>query len=99
VPYGVGGSRNRQIYERNVSNAKAYLGYSSSNRDRNGNLIPPIVLAQGNGRSALPSPNRGPEEQKRANSVASGDTIISTASSNSPLKGRRGKANALAING
>jgi hypothetical protein len=26
------------------------------------------------------------EEQKRANSVASGDTIISTASSNSPLK-------------
>jgi hypothetical protein len=30
------------------------------------------------------------EEQKRANSVASGDTIISTASSNSPMKRRAG---------
>lgn len=102
-PYGGQGSRNGRMYERNVNNAKAYLGYQSSNRDRNGNIIPPVVLAANNhGRSALPSPNRGPEEQKRANSVASGDTIISTASSNSPLKGRRGKSNAgmgLAING
>jgi len=30
------------------------------------------------------------EEQKRANSVASGDTIISTASSNSPMKRKPG---------
>lgn len=90
------------MYERNVNNAKAYLGYGSGARDRNGNVVPPIVLAQapGHGRSALPSPNRGPEEQKRATSVASGDTIISTASSNSPLKGRRGKRDGgLAING
>jgi len=38
----------------------------------------------------MPSPSRGraAEEQKRANSVASGDTIVSTTSSNSPLKQR-----------
>ena len=49
-------------------------------------MLPSTLQNQGRG-SYLPSPNRlRGEEQKRANSVASGDTIISTASSNSPLK-------------
>jgi len=47
------------------------------------------MMQNNNGRSFHPSPSRQQnEENKRANSVASGDTIISTASSNSPLKRR-----------
>lgn len=94
-------SRNGRKYERNVSNARAYLGVGGAdrngegregtrgaggNRDRNGNVLPSALQ---NIRSHLTSPNRGqPEEQKRAASVASGDTIISTASSSSPMKRR-----------
>lgn len=74
-------------YSKNLSNAKAYLNNQSGPaRDRNGYVLPSTLQNQGRG-SYLPSPNRmRGEEQKRANSVASGDTIISTASSNSPLK-------------
>lgn len=75
-------------YDKNINNAKAYL--QGPIRDRNGYVLPSSL--QNGGRSYLASPNRGRnnngEEQKRANSVASGDTIISTASSNSPLKRR-----------
>ena len=76
-------------YDKNINNAKAYL--QGPSRDRNGYVLPSSLQNNG-GRSYLASPNRGRnnngEEQKRANSVASGDTIISTASSNSPLKRR-----------
>ena len=80
------------MYERNISNAKNYLGIPASNnvalqRDRNGNMLPAALQNQ-IGRSHMGSPGREREEQKRAQSVASGDTIISTASSNSPLKKR-----------
>lgn len=81
-----------------MSNARAYLGVGGADRnghgrdgangtkDRNGNVLPSAIQ---NIRSHLTSPNRNqPEEQKRAASVASGDTIISTASSSSPIKRR-----------
>lgn len=77
------------------SDSKSYLNNfkgvgsvnsSATKLDRNGNMIPATVL-QHNLNKKLPSPGRRQqEEQKRANSVASGDTIISTASSNSPIK-------------
>jgi hypothetical protein len=54
-------------------------------RDKNGVILPSTL--QNNGLRNGQSPNRNQrEEQKRANSVASGDTIISTASSGAPLK-------------
>ena len=78
-------------YGRNISNAKAYL---AGGRDKNGNHIPQSVINNNRGASYIPSPQRANatrmlgEEQKRANSVASGDTINSTASSSSPMKKR-----------
>ena len=68
-------SANRQGY----SNSKNYLVGSAVKNERQ-------AAPNSNGRSNIPSPARRHEEQKRANSVASGDTIISTASSSSPMK-------------
>ena len=48
----------RNNYDRNLSNAKAYLAGPA--RDRNGNVLPSTL--QGN-RSYLPSPNRGRAEE------------------------------------
>ena len=76
--------QNKSKFDRNSSNVKAYLNNNIS-KDRNGNNVPSAI--QNHYRSFHPSPNRHQgEENKRANSVASGETIISTASSSSPLK-------------
>jgi hypothetical protein len=69
-------------------NNKSAVNSSVSKLDRNGNAVPSTVQNYSKPSRAVGSPQnrRGFEEGKRANSVASGDTIISTASSSSPIK-------------
>ena len=108
VSQGVGASKAFLYKQQALKNdPKGYLNKgsvsgSASKLDRNGNVIPNSVMMHNNnvGQRLPHSPGRRfQEEQKRANSVASGDTIISTASSSSPMKkGLQMKRN-LQING